>query len=82
MRTAGADRISRRSCLNRQNRDNQYKWLVLKYFNDFKTALENRGILNDSGHPHYYLDEAEYALPELTNYYNGMGTDISPYRSG
>ena len=46
---------------------------VVKYFNDFKTALEKRGILNDSGHINYYLDEAEYALTELTNYYNGTG---------
>jgi hypothetical protein len=47
--------------------------VVVKYFNDFKAALQKRGILNESGHLHYNLDEAEYALSELTNYYNGAG---------
>ena len=46
---------------------------IVGYFNDFKAALEKRGILNGSGHLHFNLDETEYALNELTNYYNGTG---------
>lgn len=46
---------------------------VVGYFNNFKSALAKRGVLNDSGHLHFNLDETEYALNELMNYYNGTG---------
>jgi hypothetical protein len=42
-------------------------------FTGFKAALDKRGILNESSHIHYELDETEYPLVELGLYFKGAG---------
>jgi hypothetical protein len=46
---------------------------IVTAFASFKSALDKRGILNESSNIHYELDEVEYPLIELGRYFSGSG---------
>lgn len=43
----------------------------------FKTALEERGVLNDAGDLNYHFEEIEYPLASLDNYVHGRESDVN-----
>jgi hypothetical protein len=47
--------------------------MIVDAFVGFKGALDRRGILNDSGHLRFELDETGYPLDELCSYFKGGG---------
>jgi hypothetical protein len=51
---------------------------VIDTFTTFKAALDKRGILNESSHIHYELDETEYPLVQLSQYFKGAGLLTDP----